>query len=39
MTITREMFDPTLDLSGSRIVVDQDSRRIAVRVAEFGEVH
>lgn len=39
MTITREMFDAALDLSDSRIVVDPDTRRIAVRVAEFGEVH
>lgn len=37
--LTAEDFQPSLDLSEGRVVVDADSRRIAVRVANFGEVH
>lgn len=32
-------FQPHLSLDGRRVTVDPDSRRIAVRVANFGEVH
>lgn len=32
-------FQPALSLDGRRVTVDRDSRRIAVRVANFGEVH
>src|SRR5688572_33061072 len=33
------MFSPSLALDKSRINVDADSRRIAVRVASWGDVH
>lgn len=32
-------FQPALSLEGRRVTVDPDTRRIAVRVANFGEVH
>lgn len=32
-------FQPHLSLDGRRVTVDPDTRRIAVRVANFGEVH
>lgn len=32
-------FQPALSLDGRRVTVDTDTRRIAVRVANFGEVH
>lgn len=32
-------FQPALSLDGRRVTVDPDTRRIAVRVANFGEVH
>jgi hypothetical protein len=32
-------FQPNLDLEGRRVTVDRDSGRIAVRVANYGEVH
>lgn len=32
-------FQPALSLDGRRVTVDSDTRRIAVRVANFGEVH
>lgn len=32
-------FQPTLPLDGRRVTVDPETRRIAVRVANFGEVH
>lgn len=32
-------FQPNLDLEGRRVNVDRDSGRIAVRVANYGEVH
>lgn len=32
-------FQPSLDLTGRRVKVDAESRRIAVRVASYGEVH
>lgn len=32
-------FQPHLDLSGRRVAVDPEARRIAVRVAAFGETH
>lgn len=32
-------FQPALSLDGRRVSVDPDTRRIAVRVANYGEVH
>lgn len=37
--LTREHFEPSLPLADRRIVVDAESRRIAVRVASFDDVH
>lgn len=34
-----EDFQPQIDLTDRRVAVDSDTGRIAVRVAEFGEVH
>lgn len=39
MKLTLADFAPSLDLTGRRVNVDRDGRRIAVRVARYGENH